>query len=171
MALIVGIVTVIILLFSVVALRGAPYVPSLSSHTKRALSELYPVGKDDVLVDLGSGDGIVLRLAAARGARAIGYELNPILVIVSWILCRRYKGIETRLTDFWLTELPPETTVVYAFSVTRDMKKLAQKLQQSADRAGHPIRLIIFGHTLPSRPADKRSHSHNLYVFTPKPLQ
>ncbi|MFZ1361116.1 MAG: hypothetical protein WAS27_03785 [Candidatus Saccharimonadales bacterium] len=161
----------VILLFGAVALRGAPYVPSLSSHTRRALSELAPINSHDVLVDLGSGDGVVLRLAAQRGARAIGYELNPVLVLISRLLCRRYPATETRLADFWLIDLPPETTVIYAFSVTRDMKKLATKVQQTANQAGHPIRLIIFGHTLPSRTTDAQSHSHNMYIFAPKSLQ
>jgi len=35
------------------------------------------------LIELGSGDGRVLKEAAAKGVRAIGYEINPVLVIYS----------------------------------------------------------------------------------------
>jgi len=37
------------------------------------------VGPGHVVLDLGSGDGALLLEAAARGARAVGYELNATL--------------------------------------------------------------------------------------------
>jgi hypothetical protein len=41
------------------------------------------VGKDDVVYDLGSGDGRILVSAARRGARATGIEIDPDLVRIS----------------------------------------------------------------------------------------
>jgi SAM-dependent methyltransferase len=38
------------------------------------------VGKDDYLIDLGSGDGRIVIEAAKRGARAFGVDLDPSLV-------------------------------------------------------------------------------------------
>ena len=74
------------LLFLVVVLRDAPYLPSHRRDLELAFTELYPIGPEDVLVDIGSGDGVVLRLAASHDAKAIGYEINPILVLVSRLL-------------------------------------------------------------------------------------
>ena len=162
------IVLAIFFMFTFVVFRGAPYVPSMKKYAAQALDELYPLSKKDVLVDVGSGDGIVLRLAAQRKARAIGYELNPILVLISKLLARGNPLIETKLADFWLTSLPESTTVVYAFSVGRDMEKLARKLQDTATRANHPVWLITYGHMITSLTPEKSTNSHYLYLFEPQ---
>lgn len=159
------VVAIVVLLFGFVVVRGAPYVPSHRRYAKLAFEKLYPVSGKDVLVDLGSGDGIILRLAAARGARAIGYELNPVLVLVSGFLSRGNNKIQTRLADFWLIDLPKETTIVYAFSVTRDSAKVEQKLQQTADKNGSDIRLITYGAPLVTKKPIKVLHAHRLYLF------
>ncbi|MBI3889809.1 hypothetical protein HY312_04550 [Candidatus Saccharibacteria bacterium] len=158
----------IVFVLGFVVFRGAPYVPSMKKYAAQSLDELYHVTKKDVLIDVGSGDGVILRLAAERGARAIGYELNPILVLMSKLLSRGNPLVETKLADFWLTALPAETTVVYAFSVGRDMKKLANKMQQTATRAQHPIWLITYGHSIPKLKPNKSTNSHYLYLFEPK---
>lgn len=157
----------VIVLFGFVVFRGAPYVPSHRRFAKAALEELYPLSKKDLLIDLGSGDGVILRLAAARGARAIGYELNPALVLISKFLSRKQPLVQTRLADFWLIDLPRETTVVYAFAVTRDMPKLARKLQRTADKTEHAISLITYGLPLADKEAAKQLQAHRLYVFEP----
>ena len=76
-------IAAVVLLFGFVAFTGAPYVPSRRRDLQKAFDELYRLKKTDVLVDIGSGDGIVLREASRRGARAIGYELQPLLVLIS----------------------------------------------------------------------------------------
>ena len=75
----------IILLLFIVVFIGAPYVPTLRSDAYRIL-DLYPWSKKDVLVDIGSGDGLILRLLSPRINRAIGYELSPIIFIISWVI-------------------------------------------------------------------------------------
>jgi hypothetical protein len=138
-------VAIIFLLFGFVVVRGAPYVPSHRRFVKLAFTELYPLSDKDVLVDLGSGDGIVLRQASERGAVAIGYELNPILVFISRLLSRAHPNVRTEVADIWTKPLPPETTVVYAFSVSRDAKKLERKMLDAVKRSGKTIHLITYG--------------------------
>ena len=43
------------------AFTGAPYVPSKPREVKRAFTKLYKLSAKDVVVDIGSGDGLVLR--------------------------------------------------------------------------------------------------------------
>ncbi len=83
------------------------------------------------------------------------------------VLSRGNKNIETKLADFWLIDLPKTTTVVYAFSVGRDMEKLARKMQHTATSTGHTISLITYGHTIPSLTPKKSTSSHHLYEFKP----
>ena len=157
----------VVLLFGFVVFRGAPYVPSHRSDVTKAFDELYKVGSSDTVVDVGSGDGVILRMAAARGARAVGYELNPALVLVSRFLSRRNKKICVELADFWFAKLPPSTTLVYAFAVERDVKKLAGKLQDEADRLGRELHVISYGSELKTQPEVRTLGAHHLYVFKP----
>lgn len=157
----------VVLVFGFVVARGAPYVPSHRKYVQLALSELYHLTSKDVLVDLGSGDGIVLRLAAARGARAIGYELNPVLVLISKLLARGNGRITTKVADFWLVDLPKETTVVYAFAVSRDIAKLEKKMQQTATANGHALWLITYGAKPKTLQPVSELHAHTLYKFEP----
>ena len=157
----------IVLAFGFVVFWGAPYVPSKKNDLNRALDELYPVGKDDVLIDIGSGDGVVLRAAAKRGAKAIGYELNPILVTIARWLSRGQAGVSSRVANFWHVELPPDTTVVYVFAVSRDITKLARKLDNEATRLNKTFKVITYGCEVPNRAAIRTVGAHNLYEFTP----
>jgi SAM-dependent methyltransferase len=54
-----------------------PYVPTPQNVVDKML-DIGKVGKDDVLYDLGCGDGrIVITAAKERGARGVGIDLNP----------------------------------------------------------------------------------------------
>jgi SAM-dependent methyltransferase len=54
-----------------------PYEPS-SEEVVRAMLEIAQVGKDDLVYDLGCGDGrIVIAAAQKAGARGVGVDLDP----------------------------------------------------------------------------------------------
>jgi len=54
-----------------------PYEPS-SEEVVRAMIEIAKVGKDDLVYDLGCGDGrIVIAAAEKTGARGVGVDLDP----------------------------------------------------------------------------------------------
>lgn len=160
-------VGLIIILFGFVVFRGAPYVPSHRRQVEQAFDDLYKLGSEDVVVDAGSGDGLVLRQASRRGARAVGYELNPILAWLSRFLSRSDTRVTVRIGDFWLAGLPVDTTLVYGFVVTRDIDKMARKLQKEANRLGHPLHFISYGASIKDQPPLRELGAHHLYVFTP----
>ena len=76
------ILTVIVVPFAFVLLYGAPYLPTRKAQANRAL-DLLKLKEGDIFVDLGSGDGAVLIEAAKRGLVCYGYELNPLVWLVS----------------------------------------------------------------------------------------
>ncbi len=53
-----------------------PYVPTPQDIVDRML-DMARLTKDDVHIDLGSGDGRIVITAAQRGARSLGVDLNP----------------------------------------------------------------------------------------------
>ncbi len=59
------------------SLPSVPYVPTPQPVVDRMLA-MAQVGKDDVVYDLGCGDGrIVVTAARMHGARGVGIDLNP----------------------------------------------------------------------------------------------
>lgn len=159
----------IIIVFGLIVFRGAPYVPSRRRDVRRAFKELYPLSDTDVLVDIGSGDGVVLRESIKAGAgRAVGIELNPILVLISRLLSRGSRRITVRMADFWLTRLPDDTTVVYVFGESRDIEKMAKKVRSESSRMNRVFYLISYGFALKDGAGlVKQAGAHYLYKFDP----
>jgi len=146
---------------------GAPYVPSRRRDLKRMFDELYPLSESDVVIDVGSGDGVILREASHRGAHAVGYEISPLLVAISKWLSRGDKRVTVTMANFWLAQFPEATTVIYAFSVERDAKKLTRKIQSEADRLNKPLILICYGSPLPHVTVKREFEAYHLYEFYP----
>jgi SAM-dependent methyltransferase len=73
------------------------YVPTPEAVVDRML-ELARVGPNDVVYDLGCGDGRIVAAAAARyGARAVGYDIDPVRVAEARHTIARY-GVERLVT-------------------------------------------------------------------------
>lgn len=157
------------LAFGFVAFLGAPYVPVKLNHVRQAFTELYPLTPDDMVLDLGSGDGKVLREVARRGGSAVGYEINPILVVISNLLGRKLPRQRARVANIWTTPFPATTSLVYVFTDSRDAKRIARRVQAEAERLGRPIHVLSYGFALPGLRLVKKNRLHYLYVA--KPLQ
>lgn len=152
--------------FLMIVFRGAPFVPTLKNDTQRLFS-VYKFNKNDVLVDLGSGDGRIVLAAAERGIRVVGYELNPFLAIWSrWrVKSSKLQNAEIRFGDFWNSELPDETVVVFVFLAGPFMQKLDKKMAQEAERLGHDITLVSYGMKIPGKTPLKTDGSFVLYLY------
>lgn len=145
---------------------GAIYYPTTDLTVERML-ELAKVGPKDTLVDLGSGDGRILIAAAKRGAKAVGYEINPFLVKRSRLFIRQ-AGVEKLATvewkSFWKADFEKVTVVaVYLFP------HLMNRLQKLLDKKiKHPIRVVSNDYCFPKLSAAKRDHKAYLYYFGKK---
>ncbi len=108
----------------------APYVP-MPWHVVDRIIEVAEVSEDDVVYDLGAGDGrILLRAAKNRGARGVGYEINPALVeeARSAISAAGVQDrVDVREGDFFEADLR-EATVVTLFLITSAHRQLRPKL-------------------------------------------
>lgn len=158
----------LVLLAGFMVAFGAPYVPSKRSELRRVFSELYKVKSSDHLVDIGSGDGIVLREFMRRGGRrATGYEINPVLVLVSRYLSRRNPAITTQLANLWRVSFPDKTTVVYVFGDARDIRRMQRKIETEATRLGRTLHVISYGFQLPDYKPVRTHGAHFLYAVAP----
>jgi 16S rRNA A1518/A1519 N6-dimethyltransferase RsmA/KsgA/DIM1 with predicted DNA glycosylase/AP lyase activity len=152
------IVFVLILTFGGVILRGAPYLPTLDAQARAAL-DLLQLKPGQTLLELGSGDGKVLVVAAQAGLNVVGVELNPFLVIVSWLRTRRYrKQVRIIWGDFWLVEWP-ECDAVFAFLLKQFMPKLDKRMQVIEKP------LVSFAFQIPNRKAAAEKAGVFLYEY------
>lgn len=166
--IIIYILLALIFIFGFVVFRGAPYVPSHKKYVIEAFTKLYQLKSSDVLLDVGSGDGLVLRIAEKYCNKVIGYELNPVLFAISILLLPRYnKKVIIKLVDFWLVNIPDDTTVVYVFAVTRDINKMINKFQNEADRLNRKISVISYGNEFYGKKEVKKHGPYYLYEFHP----
>lgn len=154
-------------IFLLTVLRGAPYVPSHRRDVDEIFRSLYQLDTSDVLVDIGSGDGKVCLAASEYGARAVGYEINPILVLVARWRARGVRRVTFRWRDFWVSHLPDDTTVVYTFGDGRDIARMARYVETEATRIGRPLNFISYAFEVPGRQEQKASGSAHLYKIAP----
>ena len=152
---------VVLLVFSVVIFFGAPYLPTLRPQTKAAL-DLLDLKKGQTLLELGSGDGRVLREAASRGLNAVGYEINPLLVLVSYILTYKYRRqVTIRWRNYWWADWP-KTDGIYVFLLDKYMVKLDKKIK---DQSPGPQKLASFAWKIPGKEISAKKDGVFLYKY------
>ncbi len=150
--------SIIVVVFMATVLFGAPFVPTHQKQLKK-LVKCLKLSKNDVLVDLGSGDGRVLNTFAPKINRAIGYEINPFLVFLSKIRCFKNKNISIKMTDFRLEKLPQDTTIIYIFYADT-FKKSVLKLIKNHKKS---LIVISYGFQFEELGAGKRKHGFWIY--------
>ena len=161
----IGIVVICVLIFLLTALFGAPYVPTQRKQIESVFSKLRPFKKNDVLVDLGSGDGVVLDEAISK---VIGYEINPILVLISCLRLRSNRGRFTIFwRSFWRISALPDVSIVYTFGESRDIKKMYDLVQKWSNQSGREIDFISYGFEVPGFNYSKKENAHFLYNIAP----
>jgi SAM-dependent methyltransferase len=149
---------IIVMCFGVGAVLGAPFLPVRRPDMEAAL-DLADVRAGQTIIDLGSGDGRLLLAAARRGATAIGYEINPLLVMWSRLATWRYRRqVKVRFGDFWSRRLPV-ADVIYVFIITHHTDRLDKKLRSQLQR---PTRVVSYVFELPRQPV---ASTHNTYLY------
>jgi SAM-dependent methyltransferase len=150
-----------------VLIGGAPFVPTRKKWIGDAM-KLAKVGPDDVVVDLGSGDGAVLLAALKLGVRRVtGYEINPGLAVLSRLRLWRFrKRAVIKVGNFFHAELPEDTTVIYLFQVQKVLKKIPKFIyQQRPNLRTKKLRVVCFGAEIPGQKFVRELGGMSLYEF------
>jgi len=124
---------VLILLWVLIpALYGLPPVPTKPGRIQKAL-KLTNLQPNEVLYDLGAGDGRVLFIAAREfGARAVGIEVGPIQCVWIWLrIAANGLGNQIRVkwANFYRADLR-QADVVFVYATSTEVRKLAPLLEQ-----------------------------------------
>jgi len=111
------------------ATRGALYV-STARRRVHACLDAVDLQPEQRLVDLGCGDGRVLRAACRRApVRAEGYELNPLAYLKARLLNLGHPHARAHLKNFWRVDLS-NADVVFCYLFPDVMNRLSRKLQR-----------------------------------------
>ena len=156
-----GLIFLIVVCFGYVVAFGAPYVPTMRRQVDTAF-ELLDLKPGQRLLELGCGDGKLLRAAAQRGIYVTGYELNPLLAGLCWLRTWRYrKLVSVRLADFWRADWP-EADAVFGFILPKLMPKLDHKVL-SENR--QPLKVASFAFEIPGKKPVKTKDGVFLYEY------
>jgi precorrin-6B methylase 2 len=109
--------------------KDVVWVPTPQALVDKML-DMAQVTARDVVMDLGSGDGITVITAAKRGARAVGIEYNPDMVELSKLNAEK-AGVSDRATfmkaDLFETDLS-QATVITMFLLPQINMRLRPKI-------------------------------------------
>ena len=108
--------------------KDVVWVPTPQELVEKML-DMAQVTPQDIVMDLGSGDGRNVIAAAKRGAHAIGFEFNPDMVALSRRLAKE-AGVSDRATfvegDMFEADIS-KATVLALFLLPNNLDKLAPK--------------------------------------------
>lgn len=158
------VIFIFVLMFGFVVFFGAPYLPTMRTQQEVAL-DLLDLKNGQVLYDLGCGDGRMLRAAAKRGLKAIGYELNPILCVVAWVNTLRYrKNIKIKCGNFWKANIK-NADGIFVFLIDNKMIRLDKFIQ---DQCKKSLKLASYAFRIPGK--EETTQKAGIYLYAYRPL-
>ena len=124
------------------ALYGLPPVPTRPGRIHKAL-KLANLQPDEVLYDLGAGDGRVLLIAAREfGAKAVGIEVGPIQCALIWLRDQSQTdwGIKFELGGQISTKpICSDADVVFVYATSKEVVKLAPHLEKQMKQGARVV--------------------------------
>jgi SAM-dependent methyltransferase len=130
------------------------YTPT-RHNIAEAMLKLAEVSKQDVVYDLGSGDGRLPILAAQlHGARGVGIEIDPVLVALSRTNAKD-AGVSDRVTfiegDLFTADIS-DATVVMLYLSTSVLRQLEPRLRTELKPG---TRIVSHQFWIPGWPAER----------------
>lgn len=154
------ILILIFISFGLIVAVGAPYVPTKKKDLEKLFEHL-KIRKGSRVIDLGSGDGRVLILAKKQGYKVTGYELNPILAVISKLRLGKERKAKVKIQSYWSADVS-KADMVFVFSAQAYMNRLLKKLEVEMK----PGSLVVsYGFSFPSRKIDEKFEAFNIYRF------
>ncbi|MGH7798759.1 MAG: SAM-dependent methyltransferase [Candidatus Binatia bacterium] len=151
--------------------RLAPFDPTPQEVVERML-RLAGIKKDDVIYDLGSGDGRVLITAAKKyGIRGVGFEIDAGLVKLARENARRESVeqlVEIRQQDFRTADLSPASVVTLYLSYDGNLavrEQLKKQLKPGARVVSYTFDMGDWPPKITESYRDAAGDTHLLYLW------
>ena len=162
------IIVVLFVILSWVWPPDSPWAPwwRTNKETARAICNLARITKDDIVYDLGCGDGTALSVAAGEfGARGVGIEIDPLRYLTSKIrfkingLNRKIKIVKKNFHNADISK----ASVVFVYLVPKALERLRPKFEKELKKG---TRIVSFRYEikLPLKEYDKENDIR-LYII------
>jgi SAM-dependent methyltransferase len=149
----------------------APYVPTPQDVVERML-DLAGVTADDVVYDLGCGDGrLVITAAKKYGARGVGIDIDPERIAESEANARKAgvdKLVSFRLQDATKTDVSPATVVTLYLLSSSNLRlrpQLTAQLRPGARIVSHAFSMGDWAPEKTETFRDANGSSRTLYLW------
>lgn len=151
----------------------APYVPTPMNVVRKMLN-LAEVGPEDIVYDLGCGDGRILFIAIEEfeAKMAVGYDINPSMV-ESLNIKIENKGLTNRIkafkANFFSEDLSPASVITMYLTTSGNSKlrpKLEKELNQGARVVSHDFPIHSWGTNKKDEPPYYNMGSHKIYLYS-----
>lgn len=142
---------------------GGEWLPTPQIIVDRML-KMAKVSRNDVVYDLGSGDGKIVLSSAKIGAKAIGVEIDPLRVFISRIkikltgLDKLAKIIQKNLFEINVKD----ADIVTLFLLPQTMKKLENKLRKELRKGAH---VVSYKFTFKKWKPSKIDNENKIYLY------
>lgn len=146
--------------------KDVMWVPTPDALVERML-DLAQVGANDTVIDLGSGDGRIVIMAARRGAKALGIEYDAKLVAYAKAAAAK-AGVADRAqftqADLFASDISQATVVTLFLGA-----ELNRKLTPALLGLKPGVRIVSNTHAIGDWPADvivSAQHDYSVYYRT-----
>lgn len=158
-------IILLLILLSMIWPPDSPWSPWWRTNKRiaRIMCKLAKINKNDVIYDLGSGDGQALLTAAKLGAKGIGVEIDPVRALISRIVFG-LNGVSSKIkikrANFFDVNIS-DATVIFAYLVPKTLARLKPKFLKEL-KPGTRIVTFVYKIDLPLITSDKKNE---VYVF------
>jgi hypothetical protein len=144
---------------------GAPWLPTPKKRV-RSMLEFAKVTSDDILYDLGSGDGRIIVMATKEyGDKSIGIEVDPLRLLWSRLSIRRHnlsQKVEVIRANFFKVSVE-DATIVTLYQGYKINKKIRDKL---ASELKPGARVVSYRFILEGWTPSKTDEEESIYLYT-----
>ena len=162
------IIAIIFLFFllSMIWPPDSPWAPwwRTNSKTAKAVCKLAGITNNDVVYDLGCGDGEVLIQAAKTGAKGVGIEIDVSRAFIA--KCRLLKNklqnrVQIKRKNFFEEDLS-QASVIIVYLVPKTLEKLLPKFRKELKKG---TKIVSFRYKI-NLPIKKEDKKNKLYLYT-----
>jgi len=155
------IIVFLLLILSMFWPPDSPWAPWWRTDKKvaRAMCKLARIGKEDIVYDLGCGDGTALIVAGKEfGAKGVGIEIDPLRFVISTLMIRISRvadRIIVKRKNFFDVDIS-DATVIFVYLVPKALRRLLPKFKKELKKG---TRIVSYRYkiNLPLKKYDKEN--------------
>lgn len=159
--ILIAVITFLLIILSMVWPPDSPWAPwwRTNAKTAKAICRLAKINKEDIVYDLGCGDGEVLLQSAKLGAKGVGIEIDPLRVLIAKLRVLKnsfQEKISIKRKNFFDVDISM-ASVIIVYLVPKTLDKLLPKFKKELKKG---TRIVSYKYkiNLPLIAEDKKNN-------------